>query len=95
MILTKVKMFAVMRSDPNDGKFYPVAYFSNIDKANGRCSEFGDHVSEVDLWRIQDGSSIAGFCEVKMTPVDVDIPSRDSVLAKLTDKEKIALGFKP
>lgn len=92
--LMLVEGWAVTQLSLDDGHTGTVGYFSSYDKAHAfqakRCDSRA-HCAIVprDLW-IDD---IGNHYIVEMKSVDVDLPSRQEALAKLTLSDRKALGL--
>lgn len=89
--LKKIGAWAVFGRDPDDEESRCFGYFTRVadaEKNATKNSSWDAKVVPCYLWQDE-----AGRHYQIGKPVEVDLPSREDVLAKLTEKERKAIGF--
>lgn len=83
-------IWAVSQISPDDGTNNFVAFFTKMDRAEKLAAKLrpASTVVQTTLWR--DGDR---YYRVTMHEVIVDAPTRQEVLAKLNEKERLVLGL--
>jgi hypothetical protein len=81
--------YCVTRTSQDDGHCIVEGWFTDLLMANELAKKVDGHVVRSRLW--SDGRG--AFYRIEPKLVEVDIPARDAVLAKLTPKERKALGL--
>lgn len=79
--------------DPDDGYRNVHSYWTNFDKAHAKAATLPKNqeatVIQDTLYEDDDGN----YYKIEYKEVNVDVPTPDEVLAKLSPKERKVLGF--
>jgi hypothetical protein len=86
------QVYAVRKRNPDDDLMDTVGYFTSAILAEERAKACGGRVDQTHLY--SDGSGVYyKIPDVYLKPISVNLPTRESVLAKLSEAERAALGL--
>lgn len=83
-------IWAVTVENEDDGLRDTIAHLTDSARAHDHARRKGGSVIQIPLWR---DPKTGEYYRPRLERVPVDIPDREEILAKLTDREKEALGL--